>query len=227
MPIVQDGQASESPVVPANNNRFDGFEVMDGQPGRDVEDAIKRCKNVDEFIGIYDRKVLKCFGHLQASLGHGEQGMEKRAEKWAKDLCKEVAEAKSLNWDRKVVSVFLKTLAKRAQETSEGTLTKDQVVNRIKGFRISDPLLFCVAMDRANARYNMILPGRTKRGMNWFSAGDDTSKELEANGYPGYPTMSKHYLYLFNLKELGLERNKPLPELLKPAIFPEVEWKGD
>jgi len=115
----------------------------------------------------------------------------------------------------------LKTLSKRLRE---GTVTAEQVVEKIKAGEISRIFTYCVVLDRANALYNMTLDGYTEPGMHWFA---DEHKNLEKwkttlMGYPGFPTISGHYLYLLTVQELGLEKNEKLVEWLQPKENPKL-----
>jgi len=80
----------------------------------------------------------------------------------------------------------------------------------------------CLPMDRANALFNMTLPGQSQPGMYWVSeihVAVDPERAKRMKGYSERPAMNKRFLWLMEeeaLSRLGLREDIFMKEWTTP-----------
>jgi hypothetical protein len=192
--------------------------------------AIKSAKNNDDLESIYGSKQFqRALERLVKSQerAHTNEEKETWAMTWAFALggkesdSQEYKNALALDGDRRVCFELLKRLVdlhwdKRGDVLVDPTVSKDN----LKEFdhRIKRILALCLPMDRAQALYTMQKEGQHPPGMNWYAAEHESDGNYNTDGFRDWndPTLSRKYMHLRNMKELGIQEDEWLERLLTP-----------
>jgi len=174
-----------------------------------VLNEVKSCEEIDEFIEMYEPGgvVHDCLDCIRASLRASGKSVDEWAEDWAKSLYQDDENAKNLNKYRKLSLELLYTLCNRYKgEKKPQTLTAANVVDDFGDKRIMGIVGLCLPMDRANALYNMMLPGQARPGMHWVSeihVARDPEWAQRMSNYDGIPTINKRFFWLLEDEALA------------------------
>jgi len=186
--------------------------------------SIRNCEAIRDFIDVYDAGVVyACLERMRTAQRLSGKSVEQWAEGWAKSLYQGAEDAKTLNRDRKLSLELLYTLLNKYKgDKVAATLTAENIIVDFGVQRIMGILGLCLPMDRANALYNMTLPGASEPGMHWVSEVHlvrDAEWADRMKDYDGFPTMNKRFLWLMEdeaLAGLNLSGNRFMQEYTTP-----------
>jgi hypothetical protein len=214
-------------VAAADAVVVDGAETMIDH--EELKRQIRQCERIDEFEQVYDsapfQRTLRTIRVAQ-----GIAPVDEWAKDWSIRMRREAAADVELNECRRTAVTFVYELCNRWKDEECEDVTDESLVKDFKGHRLTNILQLVLPMDRAQALYKMIYPGKTAYGMHWVSeahaglpvdlddnttsttTGSETSTTtttwgelVRAEG--GVYTMNKRYLWLVSLPGLGLQQS--------------------
>jgi len=192
---------------------------------------IRNCQNIKDFETIYQDMSyqMKMERIVKAQSGAvGFEQLEAWAKAWALDRgsmdhnSMRFKNAFRLDADRRACLELLKVLSglywnKQGQVIPDSAVTKDDIV-KFGAKRIKRILSLCLVMDRAQCLYKMKKDGPFPVGMHWYALQHEQSNKYNTEGFRSWndPTISRHYMYLIEMEDLGLKGDPWLERLVKP-----------
>lgn len=183
---------------------------------------IKRCRVIQDIENMYLDKSYQMALERIMNAQHGARSIDELigwAKNWALALASmdhstdEYHNAFERNTDRKACLELLKVMCDNCQKS--GNISVEEIVEFNDNHRVKRILSLCLVMDRAQCLYKMKRDGPFPVGMNWYAQKHADSDEFETEGFESWntPTISKKYMYLYEMEELGL-RGDPLLDMM-------------